>query len=143
MMVDFYDYFDSSPPTNQIDYPKIHQTAGGAGTYKDPVTFASDSTEFPPGTIVYIPIFKRYFVMEDSCDECTQDWTGQGPDGGPQFRRLDGWAGGDASQSANAMTTCEDQLVQDSTEVDVNPPGNLTVSSHPLWDTKTKTCYKP
>ncbi|MFD0635984.1 hypothetical protein ACFQ9X_34865 [Catenulispora yoronensis] len=51
----FYGWWDNTPPGGDISYPQIHQTAGGTGTYSDPITFATDSSEQPPGTIVYVP----------------------------------------------------------------------------------------
>ncbi|HEV2953528.1 MAG TPA: hypothetical protein VG015_05510, partial [Candidatus Dormibacteraeota bacterium] len=130
--------------STQIDYPKVHQSAGGTGTRYDPITFDSDPGEFPPGTMVYIPYFQRYFVMEDSCDDCTLDWTSTGPEGGPGFRLLEIWlTGGPADPDPTndtatpppdlqAFLDCEDRLGQDSTSVMVNPPDNLAVSSKPF-----------
>jgi hypothetical protein len=139
----------------QIDFPQIHQTAGGTGSYADPITFDSDPTEFPPGTRVYIAYFKRYFVMEDSCDDCTADWTtSTGPEGGPGYRLLEIWlAGGPndpnpASDTASpppdlqAFYDCEDGLSQDSTSVMVNPPSNLPVTGNAFAYTAGK-CPPP
>ena len=88
-LVTLYGWPDNSPPGNAIaypadgGYPTIHNAAGGTGTYSNPVTFATDQAELPIGSIVYYPYLHRYFIMEDDCTACDQDWTGQGPDGGP------------------------------------------------------------
>ena len=26
------------------------------------------------GTLLYIPHYKKYFIMDDECEECEQDW---------------------------------------------------------------------
>jgi hypothetical protein len=86
--VTLYGWPDNSPPGGAIAYPKgdgnstLHNTAGGTGTFADPVTYATDKAELPVGTKVYYPFLKKYFVMEDDCAECDQVWTGHGPDGG-------------------------------------------------------------
>src|SRR5205085_4332561 len=76
--VTLYGFVDNSPPSAIISNGQIHKTAGGTGTFADPVTFATDIHEFKPGTIVYYSFLKKYFIMEDTCTECTKDWTGGG-----------------------------------------------------------------
>jgi hypothetical protein len=79
--VTLYGWPDNSPPGAAIAYPKnggyptLHNTAGGSGTYSNPVTYATDKSELPVGTKVYYSYLKRYFIMEDDCTECDQDWT--------------------------------------------------------------------
>ena len=143
----FYGWWDNTPPGGDISYPQIHQTAGGTGTYADPITFATDSSEQPPGTIVYVPRVGKYFIMEDGCDECTSDWTGHGPNGGPNLRHLDLWLGGKGGNAFNAIE-CEDALTNYNSDgtpsmepVIVNPPSNETVSSQPIFNTSTGACY--
>jgi hypothetical protein len=143
----FYGWWDNTPPGGVISYPQIHQTAGGTGTYADPITFATDSGEQPPGTIVYVPRVGKYFIMEDSCQECSADWTGHGPNGGPNLRHLDLWLGGQGG-SAFAAIECEDALTNYNSDgtpsmesVIVNPPSNETVTSEPIFNTGTGACY--
>lgn len=143
----FYGWWDNTPPGGAISYPQIHQTAGGTGTYADPITFATDSAEQPPGTIVYVPRVGKYFIMEDSCQECSADWTGHGPNGGPNLRHLDLWLGGKGG-SAFAAIECEDALTNYNADgtpsmepVIVNPPSNETVTSAPIFNTSTGACY--
>src|ERR1051325_9638354 len=79
-----YDWQNNSPPGCGIEYarsygyPTIDNCAGNSvsnvpgrtGTYADPVTYASQDTgvfSYPPGTIVYIPYFAKYFILEDLC----------------------------------------------------------------------------
>ncbi|MEY9932665.1 hypothetical protein ABH926_007316 [Catenulispora sp. GP43] len=143
----FYGWWDNTPPGGNISYPQIHQTAGGTGTYSDPITFATDSGEQPPGTIVYVPRVGKYFIMEDSCEECSADWTGHGPNGGPNLRHLDLWLGGQGGSAFSAIE-CEDALTNYNTDgtpsmepVIVNPPSNETVTSEPIFNTSTGACY--
>lgn len=143
----FYGWWDNTPPGGDISYPQIHQTAGGTGTYSDPITFATDSSEQPPGTIVYVPRVGKYFIMEDSCEECSADWTGHGPNGGPNLRHLDLWLGGEGGNAFDAIE-CEDALTDYNSDgtpsmepVIINPPSNETVSSSPIFNTGTGQCY--
>ncbi|MFC1413414.1 ricin-type beta-trefoil lectin domain protein [Streptacidiphilus sp. N1-12] len=145
--VTFYGWWDNTPPGGDISYPQLHDTAGGTGTYADPITFASDSSEFAPGTKIYVARVKKYFIMEDGCDECSADWKGKGPDGGPKLWHTDLWLGG---QGGNAMKAiqCEDALTNynaDNTPslepVVVSPPSNETYDPTPIFNTSTGACY--
>ena len=140
MLVTLYGWPDNSPPGADIAYPVIHQKAGGVGTWQNPVTFATDKAEFKIGTKLYVPEVKRYFIMEDDCVECDQDWTGHGPDGGPRFRHIDLWVGGTATTSASAVIACEDKLTMSSGAVIVNPSTSLPVTAGPIFNPSTGTC---
>lgn len=145
--VTLYGWPDNSPPGNDIAYPKsdgnptIHNVASGVGTYSNPITYATDKAELPIGTKVYYPYLHRYFIMEDDCTECDQDWTGHGPDGGPHMYHIDLWIGGQHGNS-NDVINCEDNLTQ-SGKVIVNPPSNESVDTTPLFNSSTNTCYSP
>ena len=71
--VTLYGWPDNSPPGADIAYPKnggyptLHNSAGGTGTYADPITYASDKSETPAGTKIYVPRVQKYFIMEDDC----------------------------------------------------------------------------
>ena len=134
-LVTLYGWPDNSPPGADIAYPQIHQSAGGTGTYDDPITFATDKDELSPGTIVYYPYLKRYFIMEDDCAECDTDW-------GNGKSHIDLWVGGEGGDS-NAVIQCEDSLTQDSGDVIVNPGSGETVDTTPLFDSSSNTCYSP
>jgi hypothetical protein len=147
MYVTYYGWYDNSPPGGDIAYPKKHSTAGGTGTYADPITFASDTKELSAGTVIYYAPVKKYFIMEDDCTECDEDWTGHGPDGGPNLWHVDLWSGG---KGGNEMLSidCEDALTQSNadgspklTSVIVNPPSNEPVSGEQIFNSKTGACY--
>jgi len=147
-LVTLYGWPDNSPPGADIAYPKsdgnptIHNSAGGSGTYSNPITYATDKSELPVGTKVYYPYLHRYFIMEDDCVECDQDWTGHGPDGGPKLYHIDLWIGGKGGNSSKVIS-CEDDLTQDSASVIVNPPSNEPVDTTPLYNSSTNKCYNP
>ena len=147
-LVTLYGWPDNSPPGNAIaypadgGYPTIHNAAGGTGTYSNPVTFATDQAELPIGSIVYYPYLHRYFVMEDDCVACDEDWTGQGPDGGPGLHHIDLWINGQNGNS-NDVINCEDNLTQGSESVIINPPSTEPVDTTPLFNSSTNTCYNP
>jgi Ricin-type beta-trefoil lectin domain/Carbohydrate binding module (family 35) len=143
----FYGWYDNTPPGGAIAYPDIHQTAGGTGTYADPITFATDKSEAAPGTIVWVPRVGKYFIMEDDCTECDQDWSGQGPDGGPDMWHFDLWSGGQNGNEFDSID-CEDALTQSNADgspafesVVINPPSNEQVDSTPLFNSSTNACY--
>ena len=147
-LVTLFGWPDNSPPGNAIaypaddGYPTIHDAAGGTGTYANPVTFATDQAELPIGSIVYYPYLHRYFIMEDDCTACDEDWSGQGPDGGPGLYHIDLWANGEGGNATDAEN-CEDDLTQGSEAVIIDPPSTEPVDTTPLFNSSTNTCYNP
>src|ERR1043165_8484246 len=136
--ITFYGWYDNTPPGGDIAYPQIHSTAGGSGTFSDPITFATATAELSAGTKVYVPRVKKYFIMEDSCQECGEDWSGHGPNGGPGLYHIDLWLGGKGGSAFDAID-CEDALTHynaDSTptleDVIVSPASGLPYDSTPL-----------
>ena len=86
---------------------------------------AKPRTELPVGTRIYFAPLRRYFVMEDDCTECDQDWTQRRP-------HIDLWAG---AATDSGIVRCEDSLTRDGqSAVLVNPPPNLPVTPGPLYD---------
>jgi hypothetical protein len=111
--------------------PNNHQQATeGTGTYDDPITAAAADQNNPesaggadltPGTIIYNTLTQKYYVMEDSCAECSADWACQYDDDQPHsadnppascqpgtFLHIDFWMGPTVSQQAPAnLINCE------------------------------------
>jgi hypothetical protein len=147
-LVTLYGWPDNSPPGDAIAYPEnggyptIHDVASGVGTYANPITYATDQAELAVGTIVYYPYLHRYFIMEDDCTECDEDWTGSGPDGGPGLYHIDLWIGGENGNS-NDVINCEDNLTQNSEQVIIDPPSTEPVDTTPLFNSSTNACYNP
>lgn len=81
-----YSYWDNTPPGSaQIARPVIHRSAGGTGTYTDPVTLAvghvktgsRSAMDFQTGTRFYIERLRKYAIVEDLCGD------GNRPQDGP------------------------------------------------------------
>jgi hypothetical protein len=184
VFVTFYGYNDNSCTAenihgcNDIASPSKHQIATqGSGTYDDPSTLAASDTTDPghmfetsggvtlmPGTMVYLPEVQQYFVMEDSCLECGDEYACQlspndtddpqppaGCQPGTNFH-VDFWLGpNDAilqGQAATDLQSCEDNLTVGApymgvADIIVNPPSDLPVSPSPLFTSTASggTCW--
>ena len=117
-----YSWFDNTPAGSAaISNPVLHQTAGGTGTYADPITVAVghsiimglDLLDWAQGTRFYIPNLRRYFIVEDTCGD------GRTPQNGPCHNLaqadpgaqtwLDVWVGGKGGTSGGA-DRCMDKI---------------------------------
>jgi hypothetical protein len=136
MTIYFSGWTDNSPPGASIAYPQIHQTAGGTGTYSDPITFAASQNALSPGTIIYVSFLKKYFIMEDDCGDCDSTWNNN------HSYEITLWIGGDANSSQSAQQSCANSLTPSSPQaVEVQPPSNNTVDTTPLF-TDSGGCIK-
>lgn len=94
--------------------------AGGSGTFDDPITAAASRGNrfFPPGTLVYIPDFQKYFFLEDECASCDEEpW-------------LDLWLESNSTSDPDVVEARESALTGDETrprEVIIDPPPDLGV----------------
>lgn len=73
-----YTWYDNTPNGSaRISHPVLHQQAGGAGSYDDPVTVAvghskatgRDVLDWAPGTRFYFPRLQVYGIVEDTCGD--------------------------------------------------------------------------
>jgi hypothetical protein len=150
--------------------PKMHPEATeGAGTYDDPSTAASSDTTDPghvfessggatlaPGTLIYNPEVMQYFIMEDSCLECGDEYacrlSPDDTDDPPppsgcvphQNLHIDFWMGPNNAEQPASLGTCEDNATlgnpyQGIGAVVVNPPPDLPVSPRVLYG--SGTCF--
>jgi hypothetical protein len=128
VVVTFYGAGDNDPPgSRDIAHPNaLHSSAGGTGTYANPISLASDRREIAVGTRVYYPPLAMYFVMEDDCAGCIDDWaSGRTP-------HIDLWAG---DHSGLDFLACQNALTPSGrVTVEVNPPPGRPVDTRPLYD---------
>ena len=135
-----YTWYDNTPAgSSAISHPVLHKTAGGTGTYEDPITIAvghslatgEDVLDFPAGTRIYLPDVRRYFIVEDTCGD------GNDPQGGPCHQGvnvhgtnstiwIDMWIGGQ-SMSADGANACASKVTNVNTAV-FNPASNYVVA---------------
>ena len=158
----------------------------GTGTYDDPITAGASADSDPmnptaanpvhkfesyggvtltPGTIIYNPLVQKYYIMEDSCIECGDEFAciispedtddGKVPAGCKPGTNLhvDFWMGpnfADGGAITAALTQAAQACENDSTVGDdwsggggsiiVNPPDDLPVRTGPLLSA-TGTCW--
>lgn len=119
-----YSFADNQGGNNAtISMPVIHKTAGGVGTFSDPITAASPgsagSTEFPAGTKFYLPTIKRYVIVEDS---------GASKMDNPH---LDIYVGGEGT-SEKDPGGCESRITG-TVQAELNPPPGRPVTAGPIF----------
>ncbi|MFC0431253.1 hypothetical protein [Kutzneria buriramensis] len=125
--ITFYGAADNDPPgSRQIAFPNVmHGQAGGTGTFADPITFAAQQGRFAPGTKIYVPDVQRYFILEDTCADCS----------GPH---IDLWTG---AATDRGIVRCENSLTRNgSRPYQLNPPAGLPVSPGDLYS--NGHCYQ-
>jgi hypothetical protein len=144
VQITWYGSYDNDPKGSlAIDDPVIHKTAGGVGTFTDPLTFASPiaadgkTQAYGHGQVIYVPAVQKYFIREDSC---AKSWTAK--DGCGDLSHVDLYIGNPSA--TKAVLACEDALTPATTgeigTIIVNPASNLPVNPIPLWDESTGKC---
>ena len=75
------------------------------------------------GDCIYVPEFKKYFIYEDTCQECKKG-------------HYDLWMGPSniSGVAANNLIDCEVQMTRSNAHVINNPPDNLDVDQTPIFD---------
>jgi hypothetical protein len=150
--------------------PKMHQVAtAGAGTYDDPSTAAAsdtmdqghvyetaDGVTLKPGTLIYNPEVMQYFLFEDSCLECGDEYACKlspddtddpSPPAGCQVGKnlhIDFWMGPNDASQPSSLGTCEDNATignpyAGTGVIVVNPPPNLPVHLGALYPGNSST----
>src|SRR5882724_11175262 len=122
-----YSFHDNTPPLSAIiSAPVLHRTAGGQGTYRDPITVAVPGTattmRWKPGTRFYLPSVRRYVIVEDS---------GASPAPPGVDTHLDMWIGGRGG-TRDATEDCMSKLTGTVPAV-LNPPPGLPVMTGPIF----------
>lgn len=134
-----YGWPDNTPAGNAISDGIIHSGAGGSGTYADPITLAvghtisggKDILDYPAGTKFYIPGFRKYFIVEDTCGDGNSPQNGPCHTGYQGHVWLDLWVGGQG-QSSSGTFSCEDAIT-DLHLVIKNPAANYAVVTGPVY----------
>jgi hypothetical protein len=128
-------------------FPTAHDIATeGKGTYDDPNTFATGAmdsgspAEIAPGTLIYVPLVHKYFIMEDQCAECGMEWFSK------MSWHVDLWMGPSYGSATTPLVNCENTLTVGDTyagtgTIIVNPPSNLPVDTSPLFSNDTCTAH--
>lgn len=131
----YYGWSDNSPPGGAIAYPKnsqhstYHTSAGGSGTFDDPVTFAAASGSLAIGTKIYLPYIKKYAVLEDLCASCSN---------GSKIH-IDIWMDSNGSFEEQ-LYACQRQWTRETIQVELNPPAGRAINSASLFNPQTGEC---
>ncbi|WP_028937508.1 hypothetical protein [Pseudonocardia spinosispora] len=124
-----YSFQDNQGGDNAtISCGTIHKTAGGTGTYDNPITVAvpghaGQGVETPCGTRIYVPRYEKYFLVEDTGATKYSD-----------AHHIDIYVGGEGT-SASASKKCMDPVTtEDGSPVaaTINPPSGLKVMPGPI-----------
>ncbi|MBO0878386.1 MAG: LysM peptidoglycan-binding domain-containing protein [Pseudonocardia sp.] len=122
-----YSWQDNTPAGSaKVSSPVLHQTAGGQGTYADPITVAvpggAGNAALKPGTRFYLPSVRRYVIVED---------TGASP---PKATgtHLDMWIDG-RSGTRSATDACMDRITG-TVPAELNPPAGRPVIAGPIFN---------
>jgi 3D (Asp-Asp-Asp) domain-containing protein len=132
--ITFYGWADNDPPGKEIAYPHrrysqaLHDEAGGVGTYEDPITFAAARGQWPVGTKMYVPIFEKYFILEDICASCSTN-----------HDQIDIWMESDNSHE-DELIRCENKWTKRQVEVEVNPEPDRPIDLEPFFNPQTGVC---
>lgn len=123
-----YSWQDNTPPgSSVVSHPMVHTTAGGTGTYADPITVAvagdRDHMSDPPGTRFYLPTVRRYVIVEDSGASAI-------PPG--DDTHLDMWIDG-REATKDVTDDCETRITGWRVPAEINPPPNYPVTRGPIF----------
>lgn len=112
---------NSSSSTTATHCGPRGETAGGTGTYNDPITMASAATWFCHQEVVYMPFLQKYVRYEDFCADCIGNAT-------IGVRHIDIWTGSTTINGGRLQDKCERLLTPNTMQAMIrNPPPNLTV----------------
>jgi len=140
-----YSYWDNTPVGSaQIALPVLHASAGGQGTFADPITLAvghsitggRSTPDVPAGTRFYIERLRKYAIVEDVCGDGDTPQNGPchtGYEGHPWF---DVYVGGE-KVTAQTAAACA-RSITDVQAVIVNPAPNLPVDAGEVADSSCR-----
>ena len=110
--------------------PTLHNLATESkGTFSSPITFAArlnDERTFPIGSVIYVPLTHKYYIMEDECGDNDPQGCLHGT------HHVDLWMGSQHASNSTALQNCEDNNTPDSSvKVIINPSRSLPVDATP------------
>lgn len=112
-----------------IAYPGLHRIATeDVGTYERPSTFAADRRIAARGARIYIPKFRKYYIMEDLCGACqTSADRGQ--------VKVDLFMGGNTALQGQPLVDCQraHTTADHVEEIIFNPGPSHPVDTTPLF----------
>lgn len=136
-----YGWPDNTPAGANTTIAGVSGTAGGAGTFANPITMATgfslaggkETDDYAAGTKFYDPNLRKYFVIGDTCGD------GNSPQTEACHKsdiagtvQLDMWVGGQGANT-NSVLACEDAVTRVGTLIE-NPATNYTVVSGPVYN---------
>lgn len=152
VVLTFYGFNDNSAQSEQdhgsadIGFPKnegnptLHNLATeGKGTFHDPITFAArdnDHKTFPVGSVIYVPLTQKYYIMEDQCGDTDQQGCLNGT------HHVDLWMGPQHASNGTVLGNCEDNNTPgNSVQVIINPSPSLQVDTTPEFKNNKCTLH--
>jgi len=112
-------------------FPTAHDTTTeDSGSYRNPITLAAAANDsgkdgpWPVGTLFYVPMVHKYFILEDSCLECGQDWV-------QHKYHVDLYMGPNQT-GGSALVACKQALTTTSTLI-VNPSEGYPVEQQKIY----------
>ncbi|PKY05859.1 hypothetical protein P168DRAFT_326164 [Aspergillus campestris IBT 28561] len=121
----FYGYPDNDPPGADIMHDCGRGTsAGGIGTFANPLTMATAPGELNNCEVVYSPYLRKYLINEDYCEQCKTDWVSH-------IWHVDIWLGGNSTTQGTEQLDCEGKLTpaEESQVVVRDPSKDLPVDA--------------
>lgn len=115
----FYGFPDNSPPGPATAYTcglGRGYTAGGDGSYDNPLTMATAPGEYDRCEIVWSPYVRKYLIFQDTCAACTDDFENG-------IKHVDLWLGSPTHNARKDVKRCERALTPDEAQTIVRDPG--------------------
>lgn len=141
-----YSYWDNTPNKSAtIAMPVIHRLAGGIGTFEDPVTIAVGHSiidgkriiDYPAGTLFYIPMLRKYTIVEDLCGDGSRPQDGPCHTGYKGYPWVDIYVDGENSSPVAAQKCME--KISGVQNIIMNPKPGRLVSQGALTETGCST----
>jgi 3D (Asp-Asp-Asp) domain-containing protein len=144
VVLTWYGFNDNSGQTEQqhgsaklahpkkADHRTLHNLATeGSGTFKDPITFAArgnDEQTFPIGSVIYVPLTQKYYIMEDTCGDTDAQGCAKGT------HHVDLWMGPQRASNGRALGNCQNSNTpKHDVQVIINPRSTLPVNTTPQF----------